>query len=204
MKKYINPRTGLIALMIVLAGLWRLAIATPTLTGLSNFTPVGAMALFGGYYYKSNWKAFLIPLLTLWVSDALIDYFFYYHYWVWFYSGFYWTYAAFVVMVILGMFIRKVSLKNVILAGFIATFAHWIITDFGVWVMHGTDVTTGKPFTYDFAGFIKCLYLAIPFEKPLLLGNLVFGGVMFGIFEWAQRKYPVFRLQVNHTLHKSK
>jgi len=204
MKKFINYRTGLIALMIILAGFWRLAIATPSLTVLSNFTPVGAMALFGGYYYKSSWKGFVIPLVTLWVSDALIDYFFYYHHFVWFYDGFYWTYGAFAFMVVLGIFMRRVSIKNVILAGVAATFAHWIITDFGVWITHGLDITTGKSYTYDFAGFMKCLYLAIPFEKPMLLGNLAFGGIMFGIFEWAQRKYPALRLQISHTLHKAK
>jgi hypothetical protein len=203
MKNIITLRTGLLLLIILLAGLWRLAIATPSLTILSNFTPVGAMALFGGFYYKSSWKGFVIPLVTLWISDALIDYFFYYHYWVWFYDGFIWTYAAFAFMVVLGIFIKRVSVKNIILAGVIATFAHWIITDFGVWVTHGLDVTTGKAYTYDFAGFMKCLYLAIPFEKPMLIGNLVFGGFMFGVFEWVQKKYPALRLQL-HTLHKTK
>jgi hypothetical protein len=202
MKKLINPRTGILAAMILMAGVWRLLVTTPIMTPLSNFTPIGAMAIFGGCYYKSKWKAFLIPLATLWISDLFIDSFVYYHTLTWFYDGFLWTYAAFTLMVVMGMFIKKVSIKNIILVGFIATFAHWIITDFGVWLGHGLDITTGKAYTFDLAGFMKCLYLALPFEKNLLIGNFVFSGVMFGVFEWAQRKFPVLRFQVSNTLNK--
>jgi hypothetical protein len=200
MKKLINPRTGVLALMIVLAGVWRLLVTTPLMTPLSNFTPIGAMALFGGCYYKSKWKAFLVPLATLWISDVIIDSVVYYHSLTWFYDGFLWTYATFALMGVMGMFIKKVNIKSIVIAGFVATFAHWIITDFGVWLSHGIDVTTGKPYTYDLAGLWKCLLLALPYEKNLLVGNLVFGGVLFGAFEWAQRKYPMLRIHIKPTI----
>jgi hypothetical protein len=193
MKKLINPRTGVLAAMILLAGIWRLMVTAPVLGPLSNFTPIGAMALFGGCYYKSKWKALLIPLITLWLSDVVIDSLVYYHSLTWFYQGFIWVYAAFALMVLIGMFIKKVSVKSIIIAGIVATFAHWIITDLGVWFGHGLDITTGKPYTFDLAGLWKCLLLAIPFEKNMLLGNFVFGAAMFGGFEWAQRKFPALR-----------
>lgn len=200
MKKLINPRTGILALMIIAAGVWRLVLTTPLLTPLSNFTPIGAMALFGGCYFKSKWKAFLVPLATLWISDVIIDSVVYYHSLTWFYDGFLWTYAAFVMMVVIGMYIKKVSIKNIIFAGIAAMLIHWIVTDFGVWLGHGLDITTGKPYTYDIAGLWKCLYLALPFEKNLILGNFVFSGVLFGAFEWAQRKFPLLRVNVKRTL----
>src|SRR5438105_6110995 len=112
MKKLFNPRTGIVALMIVCAGLWRLFVTLPLMTPLSNFTPIGAMALFGGCYYKSKWKAFFVPLLTLWLSDLLIDSFVYYHSLTWFYDGFLWTYITFALMVVMGIFIKKVSIKS--------------------------------------------------------------------------------------------
>jgi len=197
MKKIFNPRTSVLALMILLAGAWRLVVTAPIMTPLSNFTPIGAMALFGGCYYKSKWKAFLVPLLTLWLSDLLLNYFVYYHYWRWFYEGWYWTYATFALMVVMGMFIKKVSIKNIILVVIIATLVHWIITDFGVWVEHGLDITTGKPYTNDLAGLWKCLYLALPYEKNMLIGNFVFSGILFGAFEWAQKRFPALRPQVS-------
>lgn len=197
MKNLFNPRTSVLAVMILLAGIWRFVIATPVMTPFSNFTPIGAMALFGGCYFKDKWKAFLLPLLTLWLSDLIIDSLVYYHSLTWFYEGWYWTYGTFALMVVIGMFIKKVNIKSIILVSIIATLAHWIITDFGVWVEHGLDITTGKPYTYDLAGLWKCLYLALPYEKNLIIGNLVFGGILFGAFEWAQKKFPILRLRVS-------
>ncbi|HEV2402692.1 MAG TPA: DUF6580 family putative transport protein [Candidatus Saccharimonadales bacterium] len=195
MKKLIAPRTNVLALMIILAGAWRLLLATPIMTSFSNFTPIGAIALFGGCYYITKSKALSVTLLTLWLSDLLLDRVFYYHSWVLFYSGFAWVYGAFSVMVIIGKFIKKVNVRNIILACILATLAHWIITDLGVWLAHTPDPTTGKPYAFNLAGYIRCLDLAIPYEKNLLIGNLVFSGVMFGAFEWAQRRFPILRLQ---------
>lgn len=187
-KSLIHPRMGALTVMILIAGAWRLFISG-THTPLHNFTPVGAMAIFGGCYYANRWKAYLVPLLTLWLSDILLCYFIYYHKLVFFYEGFLWTYASFALMVFIGSFIRKVNVKNILLAGVGAALAHWIITDFGVWAF-GLDFTTGKPFTKDIQGLLKCYALALPYLKNMLMGNLVFGAVMFGAFEWAQRKYP--------------
>ena len=51
MKQQINPRPFVLAALIVAAGVFRLLTASGTLTPLTNFTPLGAMALFGGCYY---------------------------------------------------------------------------------------------------------------------------------------------------------
>jgi hypothetical protein len=32
--------------------------------------------------------------------------------------------------------------------------------------------------------------MAIPYMKNMLLGNLIYGAILFGSFELAQRKYP--------------
>jgi hypothetical protein len=70
MKTLINPRTNVLVAMILSAGIWRLCISSGH-SPLTNFTPIGAMALFGGCYFENRWKAFLVPLLTLWLSDLL-------------------------------------------------------------------------------------------------------------------------------------
>ena len=56
----INLRNSLLVLMIIIAGASRLINFTH-LNSWSNFTPVGAMALFGGAYFSDKWKAFLVP-----------------------------------------------------------------------------------------------------------------------------------------------
>ena len=186
MKKIINPRTGMLAAMILLAGAWRLLISSGHIT-LGNFTPIGAMALFGGCYFAEKWKAYLIPILALWLSDLFLSYFVYYHQLVFFYDGFLINYGSFILMVMMGTFIKKVNVKNVIIVSISAALAHWIITDFGVWM-------DGRLYPMTAQGLITCYVVAIPYLKNMLISNFVFGGIMFGVFELAQKKDPQLQL----------
>ncbi len=153
-------------------------------TPLANFTPIGAMALYGGAYLK-GYQRFLFPLLTLWVSDVFINRFVYYGEWQLFYSDFIWTYGAFALMVLVGMWLlNKVTVKNFVISSLSIVFIHWIVTDFGVWA--GTSM---YPKTVQ--GFWMCLAAAIPFERNFLLGTVLYGSVMFGGLEWLQSKFTV-------------
>lgn len=198
MKNKIILRPVVLAAVILAAGMYRLFMASGTLSPLANFTPLGAMALFGGCYYNDKWKAYPVPLLTLWLTDIILSRFIFFHEWVFFYDGFVWVYGSFALMVLIGGFIKKVSIKSVVFSAVSAALIHWIVSDFGVWLGGGTDVTTGLPFTRDFAGYLKCLSVAIPFMRNLLIGNLVFGALLFGSFELMQRRFPILQLQTSH------
>ncbi|HET7818102.1 MAG TPA: DUF6580 family putative transport protein [Bacteroidia bacterium] len=186
-KILINPRTNILAIIILSAGIWRLCI-TSSHSSLTNFTPIGAMALFGGCYFADKWKAFVLPLLTLWLSDLLLSYFVYFHEWKWFYSGFYITYGAFMLIVLMGRFIKKVNVRNILVASILAALTHWLITDFGVWM-------DGRLYPKNMEGLITCYVAALPYVENMMIGNLVFGAIMFGSFELAQKKYPQLQLR---------
>ncbi len=187
----INPRTTVLVSVILLAAAFRLVQSSPVFSILSNLTPFGAMALFGGHYFKDKWKAVLIPVIALWISDIFLNRAYYTDQWVFFYGGQLWVYGTFAATVGLGMVMGKASFTRVIGFGVGAALLHWLVTDFGVWIGGSTDITTGLPFTKDWNGFVKCLTLALPFLRNMIIGNIVFSGVMFGVFEWAQRRYPV-------------
>ncbi len=187
----INPRIALLVTMILLAAAFRLVQSSPVFSILSNLTPFGAMALFGGHYFKDKWKAMLVPVIALWLSDIFLNRFYYTDHWVFFYGGQLWVYGTFAATVGLGMLMGKPSVLRIAGFGIGAALLHWLVTDFGVWIGGSTDITTGLPFTRDWTGFIKCLTLALPFLRNMILGNLVFCGVLFGAFEYAQRRYPV-------------
>ena len=71
----INPRTiVLLAIIIVVATLRLVALFTDHLGPLSNFTPIGTMALFGGAYFTGKVKPFIFPLLALFMSDVILSY----------------------------------------------------------------------------------------------------------------------------------
>ena len=194
----INFRTVVLILMIVIAAVLRVLGAGKVISPLANFTPIGAMALFGGCYFKDRIKAYLVPLTTLLLSDVVMMQTIYReHAHGFLYSGWGWIYASFALMVMIGHFIKKVNVTSVVLAAIGAALVHWLLSDFGVWLGGGTDITTGQPYTRAAHGLMMCYWLAIPYMKNMLIGNLLYGSLLFGGFELLQRRYP--RLQ--STIH---
>ncbi|HQQ96868.1 MAG TPA: hypothetical protein PLX35_06370 [Cyclobacteriaceae bacterium] len=188
-KNTIDPRTSILIIMILAAAAFRVLQANNTFSIFTNLTPAGAMALFGGTYFRNRWKALLIPVAAMWISDIFINRLLYFDHWVFFYSGSWLVYGTFALMAVIGFFISKVNLTTVALAGVGAALLHWVVSDFGVW-LGGTDFTTGLPFTKDWSGLVRCYTFALPFLRNMLIGNLLFCGVMFGSFEWMQRRFP--------------
>lgn len=187
--KSLQPRTTVLVLMIVAAATFRLVQSSNVFSILSNVTPVGAIALFGGCYFKEQWKAYLVPLIALALSDLVLNRLLYFDNWTFYYSGVLWIYGSFALMVLIGQYIKKVTVLQVTLAGIASALTHYIVADFGVW-------TTGILYPMDMNGFLQCYYMALPFLRNMLVGNLVFCAVLFAAFEWMQVRYPALRLQV--------
>jgi hypothetical protein len=185
-----------LVLFMLLGALYRLLLADNAQLPFANFTPIGAMALFGGCYFQNRSKAFAFPLLSLWIADIFLNRYYYFGEWVFFYGGFAWVYGSFLGMVLIGRLIKKVSVTHVLLSAVSAALLHWLVSDFGVWLGAGTDVTTGLPYTRDLEGLLKCYYLAIPYMQNMLAGNLVYSALFFGGFEFLQKRYPVLKTQL--------
>ncbi|HEY9005015.1 DUF6580 family putative transport protein [Ohtaekwangia sp.] len=190
----INPRPVILAAFILAAGIFRLATAS-THSSLSSFTPLGAMALFGGFYYSDKWKAYLLPLLTLWLTDIILNRFLFFGYWVLFYQGAAWVYGSFAFMVFIGQQMKTVSVRNIAIACVAAAVSHWLITDFSVWLSGCTGTSEDIPYTKDFSGLIDCYTMALPSMRNLLIGNIVFSTIFFGSFELMQRRFPALSVQ---------
>jgi hypothetical protein len=183
----INIRNSVLIIMIIAAAAMRL-LNVNHVAVWGNFTPVGAVALFGGAYFSDKVKAYIIPLITLFISDLVIDYTFYHTF---FYGGMIWVYAAFALMVGIGTLIKNVNVANVFLASIAAVAVHWLITDISPWL-------NGTLYAKNLFGYAQSLIAALPFEKNMLLGNLVYSALLFGGFELAKRRYTV--LQSNKQL----
>lgn len=179
----INARTIVLILMIVAAAAMRLvSYKFPYI--LSNFTPVGAIALFGGAYFTDKWKAYIVVLLTLFASDIVINYL-YTSKWIIWYSGSFWVYLTFAIMVFIGSRIKKANVANVVIASLVSVAIHWLIIDLP-W-MYGTL------YPHNLTGYGQSLMAAIPFEQNMILGDIVFCAILFGGFELAKSKYTALR-----------
>src|SRR3989442_13050935 len=99
-----------------------------------NFTPVGAMALFGGAMLRDRRAAFLLPLAALFAGDIVLG----------LYQSMWIVYASFLVSVGIGFWLRE---RRAIWGGGGATrrgsLQFLVGTKFGVWWVGGLDPKTG-------------------------------------------------------------
>jgi hypothetical protein len=189
--KQINPRNAVLLLIIVVTAALRLA----SFSGwgpLTVFTPIGAMALFGGAYFSGNIKPFAFPLLTLFISDVVLTFTLFsdseYRDGL-LYNGWVWTYGAFALMTIAGkLIIRDITIKNIVIAVVVSTLIHWLVSDIGACIVE-------KQFTFSL--YTQRLITAIPYEWRFLGGTAIYSAILFGLFEWLQTKYTSLKPAVS-------
>ncbi|HZX58127.1 MAG TPA: DUF6580 family putative transport protein [Mucilaginibacter sp.] len=177
----INTRNTVLILIIVAATAVRL-VTYKFPYQLSDFNPIGAIALFGGAYFTNKWKAYLIPLMALFISDIFLNRLYSGH-WEILDSSTIIVYVFFIAVVFMGSLIKKVTFLNVFATSLIAVVLHWLIT----------DLPFGNLYPHTLAGYGQSLVAAIPFEKNMLFGDIVFCAILFGGFELAKSKYTVLR-----------
>ena len=150
---------------------------------MPNFTPIGAMALFGGAYLKNKNHAFLIPIISLWISDIIINNFIfsYYNDFTWFYPGFLWQYGSFFIMILIGFFfLKNINFKNVFITSLSSSLLFFVITNFGVWI-------SGSMYPLSIDGLLMCYLAALPFYKGTLLGFIFYSSFLFGAYEYLKQ-----------------
>jgi hypothetical protein len=167
-KNFFNPKFLTLTLMILAAAFTRLIPHYP------NFTAVGAMALFGGAYFTNKKMAFVIPLLALFISDLFIG----------FYSGMWIVYLSFILIVFIGMSLRKEKKAGkIVLASLSSSVAFFLITNFAL--LPGAAL-----YPHTLTGVIESYTAAIPFFGYNVIGDLFFVTILFGSYELARAKFP--------------
>lgn len=166
-----KPRFATLTALVFIAALSRL-IPHPW-----NFTPIAAMALFGGAQFADKRAGFLVPLLAVLVSDIALGF-----------SATVWAnYVAFAVIVVIGWTLRQnKTASRVVLASLSASVSFFFITNFAHWVIT-------EQYAKSTAGLVQCFAMAVPFFRNTLLGDLFYTGVLFGSFALVERRFP--RLQ---------
>jgi len=173
-----SKKTLIVSTLFILFGAFSRLV-----TFLPNFSALEALALFGGAYIGRKYLAILIPLAAMFFSDLVINNTIAR---VWFpdHEGLviFDTYMianviAIISIVMFGSYIlKKVNLLNGLFGIVGATLLFWIISNLGTFV-------AGTIYPKTISGFLLCFELAIPFLKNSMLGNLVFGTILFGSYE---------------------
>jgi len=146
-------------ILLALGILSRLIVHSP------NFTPVIAVALFGGVYLNRKY-AVLLPLALMMISDVFLG----------FYDGILYTWLSVVLVSAIGLLVKRNKNVATILTGSLASaLLFFVISNFGVWASGYYGLTS--------QGFWNCYAAAIPFFRNTLVSTLVYGAVLFGIYE---------------------
>lgn len=155
-----------------------LAIAARFIPGAANFSPVYAGLLFSGAYLKRR-DSMWFPILLLAGSDLLVNTLLYHTSFQWMQTL---NWVAFAAIVMVGWWLQKrVSMRNVLLASVAGPSVFFVISNFGVWLAGGLYPPT-------FGGLTACYAAAIPFYGNSLASAVLFGGILFGAYEYHLRR----------------
>jgi len=139
-----------------------------------NFTPIGAMALFGGAYIGRRALAFAAPLGALLLSDLVLG----------FYHGMATVYFSVALIVMIGIVaLGRISPIRVGLAALASSILFFVVTNFGMWLFSGFYPRT-------LAGLEACYVAAIPFFQNTVAGDLFYAALLFGGFKIAELLSP--------------
>ena len=185
--KKLNLQTGVLSIIILLAAFTRIMPHPP------NFSPMAAIGLFGAAHFAKKWQAFFIPLIGIWVSDLVINNYVYSSSssnFVWFYSGFYWQYISYILIIFAGLFIfnRGISLTKTFGGMISSSGIFFLVSNFGVWA-------GGTMYPKNFGGLITCYAAGVPFIHNTIISDVLFTTVLFGTYYLLQVEYSSLKIK---------
>lgn len=166
-------------LLVVVASLYRIMPGRPY-----GFAPQLAMAIFGGAVIKDKRFAFLLPLLSMFVSDALYEIL--YRSGIGnmtgFYSGQVTNYLLITAMTVFGFMIAKFNFLRILSAAVAAPTAYFLLSNFLVWISNG-----GYHRPKTFSGLFECYNDGLPFYPWSVASTLIFSALFFGSYYLATK-----------------
>jgi hypothetical protein len=155
-------------LMVLGAGIFRLAAHE---FQWWNIAPLAAMALLGGMYFGRRY-ALWVPLTVLLLTDLVLNR-------QMGYPLIYWPrafdYGAFLLVGLLGLWLRERKLGTKIAAAMATPFLFFFISNFAVWLFGLNLANAHYPKT--FAGLLGCYTAALPFLRGTVIGDWSFMAV---------------------------
>ena len=122
-----------------------------------NFTPMLAVGIFSGFYFKQFYLSLFIVILSMFIGDLYLG----------FHSTMFFTYISLAVAVIIGLYIKHFKFTEILFSGLASSVSFFIITNFGAWL-------TLEMYEKNFAGLLQSYTLAIPFFHNTLISTFLY------------------------------
>lgn len=149
---------------ILIASLVAFTVTVRLNDHLPNVTPVTAITLLAGSFLRTRWAA-LVPLTAMAVSDLFIGF-----------ASLPITlavYGSFTAIAFFGAWLKKRRTALKITGAAVASSVlFYLVTNAAVWKFSGLYEPTME-------GLVLCYYLAIPFFRNSLLGNIAYTAGLF-------------------------
>jgi len=184
MLNFFNARFWGVLTVIGAAAAFRLVPHPP------NFSPLAAMALFGGATLTRRELAFAVPLAAMFLSDLVLG----------FHDQMVIVYISIALVSGIGLWLRSGGSKGKgyrsaarIGVGSIAgSLIFFTLTNFAVWF-------SGGMYEKSLAGLWTCYTAALPFFQATLMGDLFFSAMFFGAWVIAEKTVPALGLEATAT-----
>lgn len=170
-KTDLSPEIYLVLPLILAGAMMRLIPHWP------NFTPIAAIALFGGTFLKRKDMAFLVPVAAMLLSDLIIG----------FHTTMFPVYISFIGIVSMGLFLqRRLTVINTVSASLAASVLFYLVTNFASW-------SSGMmPYPMNVAGLMQCYIAGLPFFFNGIMGDLFYTSVLFGTVYLVTKRQVAF------------
>ena len=122
-----------------------------------NFTPILAMGIFSGFYFKNFILSSFIVIFSMFIGDLFLG----------FHSTMLFTYTSLIIAVLLGLFINKFKFTEILFSGLVSSVCFFAVTNFGAWL-------TLEMYEKNLAGLLQSYVLAIPFFHNTLISTLFY------------------------------
>ena len=160
--------------LVIFAFLIALGIAGRLLPHPPNFTPMAAIALFAGFIFIKRYMAVIAVISTM----LLVDYFAFGYL-----SQDYFTSKLMIVVYLSllfpilfkGFLQKKLSIFRIVGASLASSTVFFIATNFAVW-------SFSQMYEKTFLGLLLCYKMAIPFFHNTVAGDMLWSGIIFGIY----------------------
>ncbi|MCK4919300.1 MAG: hypothetical protein KAS01_02840 [Candidatus Pacebacteria bacterium] len=155
-------------LLIVLGVIGRFAFIE--YISIPNFEIITTISLIAGIYLGGIYIA-IIPLSVIFITDLIIG------------NNFIllFTWSAFLFISLVGYFFRNKVKKNIIIGSIsvslLSSIFFYLYTNFGWWIMSGM-------YEHTLSGLLRCYYMALPFFRNSLVGNLIL--VPIGVYSFSR------------------
>lgn len=158
---------------VVLVLLVAVGAGSRLLEALPNFSAVGAVALFAGFYFRSRALAVSAVVVSMLLSDLVV-------------GGYDWqmmlvVYGSIAAPAFFSQFLgQRPGVERVAVCAVASSAVFFAVTNFAVWSMGGM-------YEKSLSGLIECYTMAIPFAKYTLAGDVLFGVGLFAAYYAVER-----------------